>query len=237
MGENNDFRIVEFTENREGVYFQLHWRGQFITEVNWGMTGEFNARNLAMSCLGSILAQAARLEKKVDASNPFTGFEIPNYSKCRGVKRRQEILIDQSEVVVISDFGHHPTAIEGTLQSIRSRWPDRKIIACFEPRSNTAVTNVFQDRFADSLGISDEVLLGSVHRADKIPKTKRIDTQAMIQRIHGLGKKGKSFSDNKKLAEFLELNLPGEESVLVVFFSNGSFDGVIDRIFKFISNS
>ena len=237
MGENNDFRIVEFTENREGVYFQLHWRGKFITEVNWGMTGEFNARNLAMSCLGSILAQAARLEKKVDASNPFTGFEIPNYSKCRGVKRRQEILIDQSEVVVISDFGHHPTAIEGTLQSIRSRWPDRKIIACFEPRSNTAVTNIFQDRFADSLGISDEVLLGSVHRADKIPKAKRIDTQAMIQRIHGLGKKGKSFSDNKKLAEFLELNLPGEESVLVVFFSNGSFDGVIDRIFKFISNS
>ena len=107
----------------------------------------------------------------MDVSNPFSGFEIPDYSKCKGVKRRQEILIDQAEVVVISDFGHHPTAIEGTLQSIRSRWPDRKIIACFEPRSNTAVTNVFQDRFADSLAISEEVLLGSVHRADKIPKT------------------------------------------------------------------
>ena len=166
------------------------------------MTGEFNARNLAMSCLGAILAQSARLGKKVDVSNPFSGFEIPDYSKCKGVKRRQEILIDQSEVVVISDFGHHPTAIEGTLQSIRTRWPDRKIIACFEPRSNTAVTNVFQDRFADSLAISDEVLLGSVHRADKIPIAKRIDTQAMIQRIQDLGKKGKSFSNNQELAEF-----------------------------------
>ena len=237
MGENNDFRILEFAENREGVSFQLYWRGKLITEVNWGMTGEFNARNLAMSCLGSILAQSARLGKKVDVSNPFSGFEIPDYSKCKGVKRRQEILIDQPEVVVISDFGHHPTAIEGTLQSIRSRWPDRKIIACFEPRSNTAVTNVFQDRFADSLAISDEVLLGSVHRADKIPITKRIDTQAMIQRIQALGKKGKSFSDNQELAEFLESKLPKGESFLVIFFSNGSFDGVIDRICSFITNS
>jgi UDP-N-acetylmuramate: L-alanyl-gamma-D-glutamyl-meso-diaminopimelate ligase len=236
MGENNDFRILEFAENREGVYFQLHWRGKFITEVNWGMAGEFNARNLAMSLLGSILVQAARHERTVDASNPFADLQIPDYTKCKGVKRRQEILIDQPRVVVMSDFAHHPTAIEGTLQSIRSRWPDRKIVACFEPRSNTAVTNIFQDRFADSLAVADEVLLGSVHRADKIPAAQRINTRAMIQRMQDAGKKGTAFSDNQKLAEFLESSLTTEEPVLVVFFSNGSFDGVMDRFSKFSEN-
>ena len=152
------------------------------------------------------------------------------------MKRRQEILIDQPRVVVMSDFAHHPTAIEGTLQSIRSRWPDRKIVACFEPRSNTAVTNIFQDRFADSLAVADEVLLGSVHRADEIPVAQRINTRAMIQRMQDAGKKGTAFSDNQKLAEFLESSLTTEEPVLVVFFSNGSFDGVMDRFSKFSEN-
>ena len=56
--------------------------------------------------------------------------------------------------MVLSDFAHHPTAIAGALESLHARWPGREIIACFEPRSNTAVTNVFEDRFADALAVA-----------------------------------------------------------------------------------
>ena len=94
------------------------------------------------------------------------------------MKRRQEILHDSEELVVLSDFAHHPTAIAGALESLRARWSGRKIIACFEPRSNTAVTNVFEDRFANALGIADVGLLGAVHRAEKF---RRIN--GSIQRI------------------------------------------------------
>jgi hypothetical protein len=58
----------------------------------------------------------------------------------------------------------------------------------------------------------------------------------MIQRMQDAGKKGTAFSDNQKLAEFLESSLTTEEPVLVVFFSNGSFDGVMDRFSKFSEN-
>ena len=66
------------------------------------------------------------------------------------MKRRQEILLNNPSLSVLSDFAHHPTAISGALGPY-ARWPDRKIIACFEPRSNTAVTNIFQNRFAEAL--------------------------------------------------------------------------------------
>jgi UDP-N-acetylmuramate: L-alanyl-gamma-D-glutamyl-meso-diaminopimelate ligase len=236
MGEENDLRIVQFSEDREGVRFDLYWRDLFITKVSWQMAGEFNARNLAMSCLGTILAQSASHGKEIDASNPFAGRTIPNYSECKGVKRRQELLIDRGEVVVISDFAHHPTAIEGTLRSMRSRWPEHKIITCFEPRSNTAVTNVFQDRFADSLAVADLVLLGAVHRGDKIPPAERINTEAMVLRIKAAGKEAFAFRENQKLADLLESKAFDQKPVLLVFFSNGSFDGVIDRVSNFMAN-
>ena len=78
------------------------------------------------------------------------------------------------------------------MESLRARWPGRRIVACFEPRSNTAVTNVFQDRFADALSLADEALLGAVHRAEKIPADKRIDPRAMIKRIEETGKQGRT---------------------------------------------
>ena len=236
MGKDNDLRIVQFSEDREGVRFELHWRGLFITEVNWQMAGEFNARNLAMSCLGSLLAQSAREDRGIDPSNPFSGRTIPDYSNCKGVKRRQEVLIDREEVVVLSDFAHHPTAIEGMLRSMRSRWPGHRIIACFEPRSNTAATNIFQDRFADSLAVADLVLLGAVHRAEKIPPAQRINTQAMAVRIKEAGKEAHAFNENHKIADFIESGACDQKPVLLVFFSNGSFDGVIDRVSNFMSD-
>ena len=236
-GNGNDLRIVNFTENTEGTQFDLVWRDFHISSINWQMPGEFNARNLAMSFLASALAQSASRGIEIDSKNPFTAITLPDYSKCKGVKRRQEILIDRPSILVLSDFAHHPTAIEGTLKSMRARWPERKIIACFEPRSNTAVTNVFQDRFADALAVADEILLGAVHRAEKISVEKRINTKSMIERIKTLGKTGTSFVQNSELGDYLEsINSEGEPK-LVVFFSNGSFDGVIDRFAKSLISS
>ena len=88
-----------------------------------------------------------------------------------GGQEKTEILHDSEQLVVLSDFAHHPTAIAGALESLRARWSGREIIACFEPgRSNTAVTNVFEVRF-DALAIVDIGLLGAVHRAEKSLRT------------------------------------------------------------------
>ena len=237
MGEQNDLQIKDFLEDENSTQFDLFWQDRKISSINWQMPGEYNARNLAMSFLASVLTQSICQEKEIDSHDPFNGFKLPDYSLCKGVKRRQEILVDQSNLTVISDFAHHPTAIAGTLKSLRARWPGRKIIACFEPRSNTAVTNIFQDRFADALSLADEVLLGAVHRAEKIPIDQRINTHAMIEQIQNSGKEGYSFTRNSELGDFLKSKNNEGQSVLIVFFSNGSFDGEIERFASFSNQS
>ncbi|MEC8243618.1 MAG: Mur ligase family protein [Verrucomicrobiota bacterium] len=231
VGDENDFRIVDFTEDGQGTRFKLSWLGATVMEVSWNMPGLFNARNLAMATLAFVLFQQIyQADEPFDiiSDNTFSGVSLPDFSECAGVKRRQEILHDSEKLVVLSDFAHHPTAIAGALESLRARWPGREIIACFEPRSNTAVTNVFEDRFADALTLADVAFLGAVHRADKIPPDQRINTSNMIRRIERKGKQGHAFPTNLDLESFLlkkEITQPS----LLVFFSNGSFDGVIGR--------
>ncbi len=231
--ESNDLRIVGFQENSQGCQFELHWGKQMVTRIEWKMPGLFNARNLAMSILGAVLADCVARKKDIDLNNPFSGIKIPDFSSCSGVKRRQELLIERKELVVLSDFAHHPTAISGTLKSFRARWPGYRLLACFEPRSNTAVTNIFQDRFADSLSLADEIVLGAVHRAEKIPVEKRLNLESMIQRIESAGKQGRAFKSNHLVGDYLQSIKMGTVPHLVVFFSNGSFDGEIDRFVEF----
>ena len=230
VGEANDLQIAGFEEDGQGTRFTLQWKGEEVMQVDWAMPGLFNARNLAMATLASVLSQHLAKGEKLETESftPFTSLTLPDFSTCSGVKRRQEILLDREDRVVLSDFAHHPTAIAGALESLRARWPNREIIACFEPRSNTAVTNVFEDRFADALALSDVALLGAVHRAEKIPVEKRISPANMMERIKDHGKKGYAFSSNQELEEFLR-QYSYSKPALVVFFSNGSFDGVIGR--------
>ena len=228
---SNDLMINNFKEDNKGSQFSLLWRGQTVRQISWDMPGLFNARNLAMATLASALVQSLGKNISEVYDNPFSGVDEIDYGVCKGVKRRQEILLDQEDLTVLSDFAHHPTAIAGALESMRSRWPERKIFACFEPRSNTAVTNIFQERFADSLSSADHTLIGQVHRAERIPQNQRIQPDEMVKYIEEQGKSANAFLTNHELGNFLRqiINDPKKEKALVVFFSNGSFDGVIQE--------
>jgi UDP-N-acetylmuramate: L-alanyl-gamma-D-glutamyl-meso-diaminopimelate ligase len=139
--------------------------------------------------------------------------------------------VERTGFVILSDFAHHPTAIAGALISLRARWPEHRIVACFEPRSNTAVTNVFQEEFTEALSEADEILIGEVHRADRFAPAERLDAEAMIHRFREKGRAAQAFATNRALGESLLVEkFKSEEKVLVVFFSNGSFDGVIDAV-------
>ena len=228
---SNDLVIENFQEDQKGSQFSLTWRGQKVRQISWQMTGLFNARNLAMATLSAALVQSLGRSFADVSRNPFLRIDEIDYSPCHGVKRRQEILLNKDNLIVLSDFAHHPTAIEGALVSLRARWSDRLIIACFEPRSNTAVTNVFQEPFAKALAMADHALIGAVHRAERIPEELRINPQKIVEQIGKASKQANSFTSNLEMGDFLNLkvNDSTKEKLLVVFFSNGSFDGVIQN--------
>ena len=75
--------------------------------------------------------------------------------KFRGVKRRMEMRGVVGGVTVYDDFAHHPTAIETTLEGLRARLPDARIIAVLEPRSNTMKLGVHREQLAPALAAAD----------------------------------------------------------------------------------
>ncbi|MFA5264195.1 MAG: Mur ligase family protein [Opitutaceae bacterium] len=236
-GEANDVRIVEFTEHAEGSSFQLLWRGQPWAKVVWGLPGLFNARNAAMAATAAGLALAVgdkSMESVPDAAglDPH-GIKVGYLAKFRGVKRRQEVLLRSDALTVIEDFGHHPTALAETLLSFRSRFPGTVLTAVFEPRSNTARTKTLQAGFIRALSQADEVYLGAVSRADKLKEDERFDGEAVTQHLESQGTSARCFTSNAALLEKLQADtLPAGKdgkARVVVFFTNGSFDGIIAR--------
>jgi UDP-N-acetylmuramate: L-alanyl-gamma-D-glutamyl-meso-diaminopimelate ligase len=140
-------------------------------------------------------------------------------------------LLHTPALTVIEDFGHHPTALAETLASFRTRFPDWILTAVFEPRSNTARVRTLQVDFAMALGLADEVFLGAVNRTEKLRDHERFDTEAVARQLVGQGASGRAFSSNPELLEALVAHTlaPKSPSRIVVFFTNGSFDGIIGR--------
>jgi UDP-N-acetylmuramate: L-alanyl-gamma-D-glutamyl-meso-diaminopimelate ligase len=222
-GVENDLRIVDFAETATGASFRLIWRGMPWAEVCWSQPGLFNARNAAMAACAAGLS--------LDEKNP-TMLRLGALARFRGVKRRQEILAGTPRLTVIEDFGHHPTALAETLRSFRARFPGATLTAVFEPRSNTARTKTFQEGFALALALADAVYLGAVSRAEKLAADERFDTMAVVQQLGTQGvRHAHAFTDNQALLEKLSADVlsAAEGSRVVVFFTNGSFDGIIPK--------
>ena len=223
-GEANDARIVDFLETPDGVSFKLLWRGAVWHEVKWATPGLYNARNAVMA------ATAAGLS--LDATNP-TVLKLEALTRFRGVKRRQEVLVNIQGLTVIEDFGHHPTALAETLRSFRNRFPGAVLTAVFEPRSNTARTKTLQGGFMAALALADEVYLGAVNRADKLSDDERFDADGVAEHLKAQGVRACTAATNAALLESLSNATLGATTEArpraVVFFSNGSFDGIIAK--------
>ncbi|MBS0633691.1 MAG: Mur ligase [Verrucomicrobia bacterium] len=222
-GEGCDVRIMDFVEQPEGVQFYLTWRGAPWRTVKWNLPGLYNARNAAMAAAAAGLA--------LHPDNPVQ-LDLGALARFRGVKRRQEILTDSPALTVIEDFGHHPTALAETLRSLRARYPGRVIHAAFEPRSNTSRTRIMQTAFMRSLALADEVYLGAIANAHKLKPEERFDADGLMQFLESQGVHGCTAETNAALLEKMVANTRSPAKgrrQLVVFFTNGSFDGIIAK--------
>ena len=221
LSENCFIRITEFEDNEQGSSFTLLYNGKTWGKVTWSLHGIFNARNAAMA-----LTAAAHYLFPQEPMK-FATDCLQNFS---GVKRRQEKRFQNETFTVIEDFGHHPTAIGQTIESLRSQYPHHRIAVCFEPRSNTAVTNRLQDEFQDALSKADEILLPPIHRLERIAPEKRFQTSKVVEAIVQMGKAAHAFASFAELQDHLEATYPPREKTVLCFFSNGSFDGLLGKL-------
>lgn len=222
----HDLVIDHFEEDSHSTRFTLYWRGRRWGRVEWGLNGWHNARNAAMAAL----AAAAMLHPE----DP-TLLDLGALGSFRGVRRRQEVRAQGGGLTVVEDFGHHPTALATTLASLRLRYPGQAIVACLEPRSNTACRAIFQREFTEALRQADAALIAPVHRPQLYPESDRLDPIRMAGDLRSGGVEAEAPASCEDLEHCLRNRLDNAGPAVVVFFSNGHFSGLIARTAEWVA--
>ncbi|VVM06801.1 partial UDP-N-acetylmuramate--alanine ligase, partial [Methylacidimicrobium cyclopophantes] len=212
LGPRADIPIRAIEYNQEGSEFEMFGRRLRIPLV-----GELYVRDAGMAVAAAVHG-GVPLESIAEEGLP--GF--------LGVRRRGEIRTEVDGITVIDDFGHHPTAIRETLRSLRLRFPQRRIWAIFEPRSNTTRRAVFQRVLPDALDGADGVFLADVARKDQLPDVDRLDPRKVIEDLRRKGKPAFFEPDASAIANHMA-DLAEQGDVLAVF-SNGGFDGIQEKL-------
>ena len=189
----------------DGSAFAVRHHGTEIGEVHWPMLGRHNVLN-------GLAALAACHAVGVDVATV-----LPALGAFRSVKRRLEVIGQHDGITVYDDFAHHPTAIHTTLEGLRARVGEARILVAMEPRSNSMRSGAHADALAPSLDIADVVVF--LHRPELAWDAGRI-----VAAIRG---DARTVPDADALITALKTQArPGDH---VVFMSNGGFDGAPRR--------
>jgi len=161
----------------DGLYshYQVHYRGAHLGEIKLSLPGVHNVYN-------SLASVAVGLELGIPFATVKTSLET-----LEGVRRRLEIKGVTKGVTVIDDYAHHPTEIKTTLQSVRTSWPDRRIVGVFQPHRYTRTEALF-DEFTRAFYETDQLLLVPIYSAGE-PVIENISHTLLCEGIQAHGHK------------------------------------------------
>src|SRR5664279_3767237 len=193
------------------------WHGGALwSELEMRMAGEHNALNAtAAAALAS--GQGVSKETICDALKTF-----------KSVKRRLEVRAEIDGITVIEDFAHHPTAIRETLRALRSVYPQSRLWAVLEPRSNTLRRKVLASELIDSLRLADHVILAGVYQQQRIPEDERLHPEDVVQALNAAGTPAELRADANAIIDDIAPQLQSGDVVAIL--SNGGFDGIYEKL-------
>ena len=211
LGNDCDAQADQLLFSESGSTFRLG-SAQFCIP----MIGELNVRN-ALAAL--LMARYAGLsDEQIQAG--FDTFE--------GIRRRMEIRGEFNGVTVIDDFAHHPTAIRETLKALGRRFPERRIWAIFEPRSNTTRRNHFQLELAEALRLAKRVVVAEVARLEQVPPEERLNPAQLMADIRAAGVEADYLpTADEIVAHVVPQAQPGD---ILCVLSNGGFDNIHQKL-------
>jgi UDP-N-acetylmuramate: L-alanyl-gamma-D-glutamyl-meso-diaminopimelate ligase len=146
----------------------------------------------------------------------------------KGVHRRQETRGIRAGVTVMDDFAHHPTAVRETIQAVKAQNPGRRLLAVFEPRTNTSRRNVFQEAYVSAFGGADLIIIREAPGLEKIQEEERFSSARLVDDLTKSGQRAYYFPDTESVLAFLSDQLISGDVVLVM--SNGGFDNIHERL-------
>ena len=145
----------------------------------------------------------------------------------KSVKRRLEVRAQIAGITLIDDFAHHPTAIRETLRALRSVYPQSRLWAVLEPRSNTLRRKVLEADLVASLRLADRVILAAVYQQQRIPDAERLHPEDVVRALHAAGTPAELHPGVDAILHALVPQLQSGDVVAVL--SNGGFDGIYEK--------
>jgi len=188
-----DFTAVDIKPLACGSRFQVIYKGRKLGKVNLRVPGRHNILN-------SLAAIAVGVE--LDIPFPLIAEALGEYA---GVGRRLEIKGDINNIIVIDDYGHHPTEITATLCAIKDSWPKRRLVVLFQPHRYSRTAHLYQE-FGRVFGKADEVRLLDIYPAGEKPMP-GVTSQLIFQCLKDDGRNVAYFKDVEMLARELK---PGD---------------------------
>ncbi len=209
LGADNALRGEIVALDSTGVLMDVFLNGEACGRATIPMIGAYNARNFLGAC-------ALALSVGVPVAE-----SIEHIATFRGVKRRQNVMAEIDGVVVIDDFAHHPTAVRETLGAVREHYPEARIWAIFEAKSNTSRRAVFQDDYPPAFAAADRVVLSRPWKQDNLPEEQRISIPRVVDAIRDLGKEVDLISEvDDIVCQVADLARPGD---VIVGLSGSNF--------------
>jgi UDP-N-acetylmuramate: L-alanyl-gamma-D-glutamyl-meso-diaminopimelate ligase len=204
-----------------GAAFEVNWRGSTEIRVTLPAAGRHNVEN----ALGVYAACRALGLKPDEIAAGFQSF--------RGVRRRQELRGEVRGIAVIDDFAHHPTAVRETIAAVLAQYPGRRLVAVFEPRSNTAMRKIHQEEYAHAFKGAAEAIISQPTAIAKVPESERVDARRMAEDIGKSGTPARWMESPDAIVAALAKELRKGDVVLAM--SNGSFGGLHDKLLAALS--
>ncbi len=205
-----------------GQRFRLVSGGADLGEVFLPMSGRHNLANALAVC-------AVALDEGLTPVQIARGF-----ATFEGLKRRQEVRGEAAGVLVLDDFAHHPTAVRATIQAVRERWPQRRLVAVFEPRSNSSRRKVFETPYAEAFDDAALAFLSAPPFRHNDDATQFMNADVVAQTITERGVPACVYPGAEALLPaLLEAARPGD---VVLIMSNGGFGGLHDRLLKHLQS-
>jgi UDP-N-acetylmuramate: L-alanyl-gamma-D-glutamyl-meso-diaminopimelate ligase len=201
----------------DGVRFRLRDESGDEVELALPLWGVHNATNA--------LAVWAAARRDGIAVEPLRAA----FARFHGVKRRQERLDGgEGAIAVIDDFAHHPTAVEKTLESLRARFPGRRLLACFEPRSLTAGRAFFLEGYARAFRLADRVYFAPIFHRERLALPERLDLAGLAEELTAAGVEGRALESIDAVEAAVRADSRAGD--VVVTMSSGSFGGLPARL-------
>lgn len=223
MNEEADWRINNLEVKPEGTFFDVLHKDKFYSRCTNPMPGRHNALNA--------LAVIAVLDRiGLDKESITAGL-----ASFEGVRRRQEVRGVINDITVIDDFAHHPTAVRETLIALKQAYNGHRLVAVFEPRTNSSRRQIFQKDYVPAFDQADLVMVREPVPLPDFPADQLFSSRQLASALKERNIDAHSFADTDEILTHLQKTLLSGDVVAIL--SNGGFDNIHVRLLEILRSS